>query len=137
MDLSPVDAPAVPADFHLKLRQRFFKKFSDAHQESESFKKSICLFKGIEAIPKNCEDTDHFVEQESTFWYLFGIKETGCYAIIHNDSGEATLFVPRLDEAYKMWMYVKPVHQFQKEAHARQVLFTDELQGFISTLKPD
>jgi hypothetical protein len=46
-------------------------------------------------------------------------------------AGETTLFVPRLDEAYKMWMYVKPVEQFKKEVRAREVLFTDELEKFI------
>ena len=61
MDLKPIDAPPVPEDFHIKLRERFFKKFTEIHQNCEKFKKSICLFKGIDTIPKNCEDTDHFV----------------------------------------------------------------------------
>lgn len=84
MDIEPLNAPKVPEDFHLKLRQRFYKKFSEVHSGDEHFKKSICLFKGIETVPKNHEDTNHFVEQESTFWYLFGVKETDCYAVIHN-----------------------------------------------------
>jgi hypothetical protein len=56
---------------------------------------------------------------------LFGVKETDCYAVIHNDSGETTLFVPRLDDAYRMWMYVKERDVFKKEVGAREVLFVD------------
>ena len=27
IDIKPIDAPTVPEDFHVKLRDRFFKKF--------------------------------------------------------------------------------------------------------------
>ena len=84
MDIKPVDAPEVPEGFHTRLRERFFKHFSQAEAAKETFKGSICLFKGIEDVPKNYEDTNHIVEQESTFWYLFGVKETNCYAVIEN-----------------------------------------------------
>ena len=71
------------------------------------------------------------VEQESTFWYLFGVKETNCYAVIENDSGNAVLFVPRYEEGYKMWMYVKPVEKFASDYKVDKVLFVDELEAYL------
>lgn len=63
MDINPIDAPKVPQDFHVKLRKRFYEKFLSLEGNSPAFKSSICFFKGIETIPKNHEDTNHFVEQ--------------------------------------------------------------------------
>ncbi len=109
MQIDPIDAPDVPKDHHLKLRNRFYEKFKSDLAGEAHFKNSACLFKGIEDLPKNYEDTNHIVEQESTFWYLFGVKETGCYAAILAESGKTVLFVPRMPEIYGMWMYVKPL----------------------------
>ena len=71
------------------------------------------------------------MEQESTFWYLFGVKETNCYAAIENDSGNSVLFVPRYEEAYKMWMYVKPVEKFKSDYKVEKVMFVDELEEYL------
>ena len=106
MQLSPPDCPEVPKDFHLKLRNRFYDHVSKMNLPD--FENSIALFKGITPVHKNHGDTDHVVEQESTFWYLFGVKETDCYAIINFKTNKSTLFIPRYHEDYKMWMYVKP-----------------------------
>ena len=72
---------------------------------------------------KNYDDINQFVEQESTFWYFFGVKESHCYALIHHDTGKAVLFVPKLDEGYKLWMYVKSLEQFMKDYDVDQVMF--------------
>lgn len=131
MDIKPVDAPTVPEDFHVKLRQRFFYHFSHLQNENPAFKKSACLFQGIQDIPKNYEDTNHVVEQESTFWYLFGVKETNCYAVIDNSTGETTLFIPRYEEAYQMWMYVKPAEKFKQDYKVESVQFVDQLEAYL------
>lgn len=61
---------------------------------------------------RNYDDIDEVVDQESTFWYLFGVKEANCYALIENGTGKTTIFVPRLGENLKMWMYIKPNELF-------------------------
>ncbi len=55
------------------------------------------------------------MEQESTFWYLFGVKEADCLAVIHNNSGKTVLFVPYLSEDYKLWMFVKTEQAFKED----------------------
>ena len=70
------------------------------------FFNSACLFKGIPTLPRNYEDVDYMPDQESTFWYFFGIKEPDCFAVItpskeKNEDGlyknTTTLFVPRYE----------------------------------------
>jgi Xaa-Pro dipeptidase len=65
------------------------------------------------------------VEQESTFWYLFGIKETNCYAVIENRNQHTTMFIPRLDDNYKMWMKVKTREEIKEESLVDDVCFVD------------
>jgi Xaa-Pro dipeptidase len=84
------------------------------------------LFKGIPTVHRNYDDIDEVVDQESTFWYLFGVKEADCYALIENGSGKTTIFVPRLPESLKMWMTIKPNEEFKKGSEADQVLYSDE-----------
>jgi hypothetical protein len=54
----------------------------------------VTLLKGIETLHKNYDDNDYLPEQESTFWYFFGVKEADCLAIIHHDTGKSVLVIP-------------------------------------------
>ena len=87
-------------------------------------------------MPKHYDDTEYIPEQESTFWYLFGVKETDCYAIIENNTGNTVLFVPRYPEIYQMWMYVKPIEDFKKDYKVERVLYVDELEDYLKESKP-
>lgn len=114
MEIQPVSCPTVPQDFHLQLRKRFYHKLVEVASQTEHFNESFCLFKGIGTVPKNYEDNDHLVEQEGTFWYLFGVQTPHCYALIDNKSGRSILFVPRLGEDYKLWMTIKDNANYQR-----------------------
>lgn len=62
MNIEPINAPAVPEGFHLKLRKRFYNALMEEMSKKDAeFNSSICLFKGIQTIPKNYEDVDHVV----------------------------------------------------------------------------
>lgn len=89
------------------------------------------MFKGIETLYKNYDDIEFLPEQESTFWYLFGVKEPDCFAIIHNGSGKVVLFVPLLSEDYKLWMFVKSCEEFKKEYNIEEVRFTSEIKEYL------
>lgn len=115
MEISPVDCPKIPHDFHLKLRQRFIKKLTEVEGSSEGFNNSLTLLKGIETLHKNYDDIDYLPEQESTFWYFFGVKEPDCLAAIHHDTGKSVLFIPEIPEDYKLWMIVKSKEEFKQE----------------------
>lgn len=94
MEILPVDCPNIPTDFHLKLRTRFLKKLAEVEEGTQGFANSVTLLKGIETLHKNYEDFDYLPEQESTFWYFFGVKEADRLAIIHHDTGKSVLVIP-------------------------------------------
>jgi Xaa-Pro aminopeptidase len=75
-------------------------------------------------------------EQESTFWYFFGVKEADCYATIHHGTAKTVLFVPFLDEAYKLWMTVKTPEELKKEYGVDEVRFVDKLRDYLEEVKP-
>ena len=97
---------------------------------------SVSVYKGIEEVPKNYDDINQVVEQESTFWYFFGVKESHCYGLIHHDTGKTVLFVPKFDEGYKLWMYVKSLEQFKKELDVDEVIYETEMREYIEKVSP-
>lgn len=63
MEISAVDCPPVPEDFHLKLRNRYLDKLREVEGTAPNFANSVSLFKGIETLHKNYDDIDYLVEQ--------------------------------------------------------------------------
>lgn len=125
LELKPVEAPPIPKDFHTKLRNRFLAALKEEVKDLK--KNSVCLFKGIPTVHKNYDDIDYKVEQESTFWYFFGIQEADCYGAIEVDTGKATLFIPRLDESYKMWMTVYSPAELKLKHDINEVDYVDSI----------
>ena len=76
--------------------------------------KSIALMRGIVPTPMYNQDVNYEPYQEGNFYYLFGVKEVDCYAALDLDTGKATLFVPKLDEFYRIWMTVMKAEDFKK-----------------------
>eukprot|EP00826_Nyctotherus_ovalis_P006252 TRINITY_DN1145_c0_g1_i6.p1 TRINITY_DN1145_c0_g1~~TRINITY_DN1145_c0_g1_i6.p1 ORF type:complete len:450 (+),score=159.77 TRINITY_DN1145_c0_g1_i6:361-1710(+) len=72
------------------------------------------LFKGKEDVVIDNTDEEYAVRQESFFYYLFGVKEVGCYACIDIDKEEITLFIPTPVLAHKIFMVVYDKGDFEK-----------------------
>jgi Xaa-Pro dipeptidase len=49
-------------------------------------------------------DHEELFRQESSFHYLFGVREPDCFGFIEAKTARTTLFFPRLPEAYAIWM---------------------------------
>ena len=79
---------------------------------------------------------DYKVEQESNFWYFFGVDLADCYASIDISSGHTILFVPRLDEAYKLWMVVLSNQEIKEKFRINEVKCTDEIETTLASLNP-
>ncbi|CAM9599642.1 unnamed protein product, partial [Hapterophycus canaliculatus] len=76
--------------------------------------RGLLLFRG--GLATNRDETDHepVFRQESTFHYLFGVKEPDCLGTIDLETGKATLFIPRLPADYAIWMgNILPPKHFQ------------------------
>lgn len=87
-----------------------------------------------------CWGADHedLFRQESTFQYLFGVKEAGCYATIEAKTGFTTLYIPHLPEVYAIWMgEIKTPEQFKAEYEVDAVHFVDELKATVEAYGPE
>lgn len=75
------------------------------------------------------------MEQESYFYYLFGVKETGFYAAIDVDTEEVTLFSTELDPIYRVFMTIYDKEEYSKRYNIK-TLYTKEMEQFFATFKP-
>ena len=64
----------------------------------------MMLFRGAVQAQRNETDHEPIMRQESFFAHLFGVMESGCYAVIDGATGRSTLFIPRLPAEYVIWM---------------------------------
>lgn len=79
-----------------------FKK----HHGANLPKNAVGFFKGASEVPLYSSDCSYPEYQEAFFYYLFGVDEMDCYGVIDFENEKAVLFVPRLDNLYKIWMTV-------------------------------
>jgi hypothetical protein len=88
----------------------------------------------IKVDPTRRVDTDHeeLFRQESYFAYLTGVVDPDCWATIELPSGHSTLFIPRLDDEYAVWMgELKPPAHFCAQYRFDDARFVDELQESV------
>jgi len=118
----------LPNTLFQKNRARFIGMFKE--QMGEKAQKSIAVFKGASEVPLYSSDVAYPEYQEAFFYYLFGAVEMDCYGVIDFDSEEATLFVPNMDNFYKIWMTVMKADDF-KAKYEINVQYVENLQQFI------
>lgn len=75
------------------------------------------------------------MRQESFFYYLFGVKETGCYASIDIHKEEATLFIPFPELGYKIFMVVFDKPDFEK-IYGIHAEYIKDMESFVEKLAP-
>jgi len=76
--------------------------------------KSLVVMEGGREDYRYDSDTEKVFRQESSFAYLFGVKEPGFYGVIDIHTGHTILYMPRLPEEYAVWMgKIQPPSHFQ------------------------
>lgn len=69
------------------------------------------------------------------FYFLFaqfGISEPDCFAIIRVSDGRTTLFMPRLDKDYEVWMGpLLTTDNFKSKYEVNEAFYTDELDQVL------
>ena len=111
---------------HQESRNRLVERFkTDATVPAGS----VILMQGGCSETRHETDHEKLFRQESSFNYLFGVKEPDCYASIDVDSGKTTLYIPRLPEDYAIWMgEIKPPSFYLNHYQVDECLFVDELK---------
>ena len=115
---------------HHKHRNKLYALFSQTQQ-------SIIYLEGAKVMYRYETDYEFAFRQESNFWYVSGVNEADCAAILNIDLKEFHLFVPKRDALYAVWHgYVKSLNQYRSEYSPDHVHFMDELPEVIKQLKP-
>lgn len=71
--------------------------------------------------------------QESYFQYLFGVSESDFYGIVRVSDGRTTLFAPRLDKEYEVWMGpIAKTDEIKARYEVDEVFYTDEMVKILS-----
>mmetsp|Transcript_25135 Transcript_25135/g.41548 ORF Transcript_25135/g.41548 Transcript_25135/m.41548 type:complete len:515 (-) Transcript_25135:490-2034(-) len=105
-----------------------------ARFESEQ---GLLLFQGGEGKCRHETDHEPVFRQQSTFQYLFGVREPDCFGVIEVPTGRTTLYVPRLPESYAIWMgKIQPPSHFQEYYQVDRCLHVDEMAADIAALSP-
>ena len=75
------------------------------------------------------------MRQESFFYYLFGVQEPGVYGSIEPATGKTTIFVPKWDQMYKIWMTILEIEEFQK-IYQVEVKYIPDMEQYVRDLAP-
>jgi len=99
--------------------------------------RGVVLMQGGASPTRYDSDHEPVFRQESSFTYLFGVKEPDVYGVIELASGKATLFFPELPPSYAIFMgEVRSSESFKEEYEVDDVLFSPSLKEFLTKLDP-
>ena len=93
----------------------------------------VALLRG--GVARTRDDTDHeeLFRQESYFNYLFGVAEPDWWGMVELGSGRTTLFMPRLDAAYAVWMgEILSCEHYRARYGVDAVRYVDELEAALA-----
>ncbi len=124
----------VPMSMHAEARRRLVERL----RRRGLGERSVALLRGGAQQTKYDTDRELLFQQESFFQYLFGVKEPGFFGALEVGTGRATLFMPRLPEAWAVWMgRIHPPEHFLAQYGVEEVRYVDELEHTLAAMKPD
>jgi len=131
----PAEIPA--AVYSLVLHQLAREALVTRMQEAVGEAHGVLLFAGGNDVTRHDTDHEDIFRQESTFHYLFGVREPGYMGAIDLTSGKATLFAPRLPPEYALWMGKIMSLDHIKECHGvSEVVYADDIAEWFTSNAP-
>jgi hypothetical protein len=87
--------------------------------------------RGASEVPLYSSDIVYPEYQEAYFYYLCGVIEMDCYLLLDLHNNDATLFIPKLDNLYKIWMNFLTKEQAANK-YDLKVEYTEDLESKMS-----
>lgn len=79
--------------------------------------RGVLLFSGGSSPQRDETDHEPIFRQESTFQYLFGVRDPDCFGTVELATGKATVYIPRIPAECAIWIgKVMPFEHFQVKA---------------------
>ena len=121
---------AIPMTTHASSRQKLVSLLQLHHDVYDG----VILLKGGTDGTQYDSDTDLLFRQDSWFNYLFGVKEPEFYGAIRVKDGHTVLFMPRLDDSYRIWCgEIYPPAHFKSLYAVDEVLYTENLSDWLTS----
>lgn len=118
---------AIPMEIHASSRAKLANLM-----KARGCADGLVLLQGGDEQCQYDSDTEPVFRQDSWFNYLFGVKEPGMYGVVDIATGKSTLFIPRLEEEYKIWCGdILSADTFRLSYAIDEVCYTDELAQWI------
>ena len=96
---------------------------------------AVVLMQGGASAERNESDHELLFRQESSFQYLFGVREPDCYGAIDVATAHTTLFVPRLPASWAIFMgEIRSPAWFKERYMVDEVRYVDELDKVLRTM---
>lgn len=91
----------------------------------------LILLSGGVPVARNF-DVDYPFRQKSDFLYLTGVEEAGCHLLLDPRRRRHTLFIPRIDNHYRVWEGHVPSPDEARRAYGvHAAAYTDELASHL------
>ena len=120
IDYTTLEFTGLPPSFFEQNRKNYIQNLKSKLSGLEE--NSILFLKGGQEIFRYDNDDDiHYFMQESNFYYLTGVRESGFYAMIDLRDASVALYVPTPDETTKIFFHVETLEEISKKYGARAV----------------
>lgn len=117
----------IPRKLHAINRQRLTTELQSKDQNG-----AFVVLHGGESDTQYCSDKEIVFRQESYFHWMFGVKEPDCFGALEVSTGKSILFMPRLPDAYVVWMgKIHPNEHFKDEYVVDEIYYTDEIAAIL------
>lgn len=127
----------IPMSLHAKNRQRLVDRLRLLVTQGSLAEGSVVWLQGGSEVSRDTADTCYEFRQESYFHWAFGVLEADWYGSIEVGSGRATLYCPRLPEAYNVIMgRIIPTEDFKQRYCVDNVQYVDEMGAHFKQLNP-
>ncbi|CAA9994882.1 unnamed protein product [Nesidiocoris tenuis] len=103
----------------------------------ESSPGALIVLQGGKEIDHGNTDTNHLFRQDNFFLWTFGVQEPGYWGLVDVRNGKSYILIPRLPDAYRVWMGELPDPAEVAEKYlVDYVLYDDELETKIGEIDP-
>ena len=127
----------LPGTLFQKNRTQFIKMFKERMGDSLP-KNAVGFFKGASEVPMYSSDVSYPEYQEAYFYYLFGVAEMDAYGVIDFENEKAIVFMPKLDNYYKIWMTVLTTDEYKRKYPLLdEIRFTETMEDFFKEHQPE
>ncbi|MGM0587434.1 MAG: aminopeptidase P family protein [Bacteroidota bacterium] len=111
-------------------RNKLYSLFED--------EKGLVYLKGADIMYRYDTDYEFPFRQESNFWYLTGVNEPDCHAVLDLATQTFHLFVPKRDAQYAVWHgFVKTLEDYHEQYKPDEIHFENDLIKVINTIDPE